>query len=105
MEKVWEGLKAALSGVENRDGICAAGVSAMMHGYLAFDADWNLLVPYRMNKAVGESLEEYLNAHVFAGVSGSTLAPDAADVAGFNSYIQQYKALLKVEQAAVESLI
>lgn len=47
LEEVWTGLKAALSGVENRQDIAAAGVSAMMHGYLAFDKDWNLLTPFR----------------------------------------------------------
>ena len=47
LEEVWTGLKSALSQVEDRDGIAAAGVSAMMHGYLAFDKDWNLLVPFR----------------------------------------------------------
>ena len=47
LEEVWKGLKAALSAVENREQIAAAGVSAMMHGYLAFDRDWNLLVPFR----------------------------------------------------------
>ena len=33
--------------VSARDCIAAMGVSAMMHGYLAFDADWNLLTPFR----------------------------------------------------------
>ena len=47
LDEAWSGLKAALSGVENRENICAIGVSVMMHGYLAFDADWNLLVPFR----------------------------------------------------------
>ena len=47
LEEVWKGLKAALSGVENRDSVAAMGISAMMHGYLAFDKDWNLLVPFR----------------------------------------------------------
>ena len=47
LEEVWKGLKTALAGIEDRDGIAAMGVSAMMHGYLAFDADWNLLVPFR----------------------------------------------------------
>ena len=47
LEEVWTGLKAALSKVENRQNIAAAGVSAMMHGYLAFDQDWNLLTPFR----------------------------------------------------------
>ena len=43
----WAGLKAALSGVENRENIAAMGISGMMHGYLVFDKDWNLLVPFR----------------------------------------------------------
>jgi len=47
LDEVWTGLKAALSGMEHRENVCAMGVSAMMHGYLAFDKDWNLLVPFR----------------------------------------------------------
>ena len=47
LAEVWKGLKQALSGIENRDGIAAMGVSGMMHGYLAFDKDWNLLTPFR----------------------------------------------------------
>ena len=47
LEEVWTGLKSALSKVEDRENIAAAGVSAMMHGYLAFDQDWNLLTPFR----------------------------------------------------------
>ena len=47
LEEVWTGLKSALSQVKDREKIAAAGVSAMMHGYLAFDRDWNLLVPFR----------------------------------------------------------
>lgn len=47
MDEVWRGFKAALSGIEDRESIAAMGISAMMHGYLAFDKDWNLLVPFR----------------------------------------------------------
>ena len=61
LEEVWTGLKAALSQVENRDGIAAAGVSAMMHGYLAFDKDWKLLTPFRVT---GETLERTGNPRV-----------------------------------------
>lgn len=61
-----------------------------------------LLAAYAVNKAEGESLEAYLNARVFANAKGVTLTPDAADVAGFNTYIEQYKQLLKVEKTAVE---
>ena len=63
-----------------------------------------LLAAYMLNKAEGESLEAYLNAHVFANAKGSTMNPDAADVAGFNTYIAQYKNLLKVEKTAVDVL-
>ena len=61
-----------------------------------------LLAAYAVNKTDGESLEDYLNARVFANAKGVTMAPDAADVAGFNTYIEQYKQLLKVEKTAVE---
>ena len=47
LEEVWAGLRDALSHVQGRETVAAAGISAMMHGYLAFDADWNLLVPFR----------------------------------------------------------
>jgi hypothetical protein len=55
-------------------------------------------------KAEGESLEEYLNAHVFADSAGTTLAPDQADVDGFNTYMKQYQKLLQVEKTAVTVL-
>ena len=45
--EVWQGLKTALSFVKNRENISTMGISGMMHGYLAFDKDWNLLVPFR----------------------------------------------------------
>ena len=58
--EVWTGLKTALAGVENRDCIQAMGISAMMHGYLAFDKDWNLLTPFRtwQNTITGQAAEE-----------------------------------------------
>lgn len=60
LEEVWVGLKAALSKVEGRESIAAAGVSAMMHGYLAFDKDWNLLTPFRtwQNTITGQAAAE-----------------------------------------------
>lgn len=47
LDEVWAGLKGALSGVEDRERICTMGVSGMIHGYLAFDKDWNLLTSFR----------------------------------------------------------
>ena len=47
LSQVWTGLRAVLTDLVGQEPVSAAGVSAMMHGYLAFDADWNLLVPFR----------------------------------------------------------
>lgn len=60
LAEVWQGLKQALAGIEERDSIAAMGVSGMMHGYLAFDVDWNLLVPFRtwQNTITGEAADK-----------------------------------------------
>lgn len=63
-----------------------------------------LLAAYRANKKDNETLEEYLNSHVFNGVTGTTFAPDPDDVAGFSRYIERYKSLLNVERAAVKEV-
>ena len=48
MDEVQAGLRTALRNLGELPGeISAMGVSAMMHGYLAFDKDWNLLAPFR----------------------------------------------------------
>jgi sugar (pentulose or hexulose) kinase len=56
LDAVWNGLRAAYAGLvtdaEHRHGVRPAvlgalGVSAMMHGYLAFDEAGELLVPFR----------------------------------------------------------
>ena len=67
LAEVWKGLKVAVSGVENRENIAAMGVSAMMHGYLAFDKDWNLLVPFRtwQNTITGQAAAELTEAFHF----------------------------------------
>ena len=43
------------------------GVSAMMHGYLAFDKDWNLLAPFRtwQNTMTGEAADRLTEAFGF----------------------------------------
>ncbi len=47
LDEAIDGLKKALSGIKNTESIECVGISGMMHGYLAFDKDWNLLVPFR----------------------------------------------------------
>ncbi len=47
LDEAWDGIKAALKDAQKGRQIKAVGISGMMHGYLAFDKDWNLLVPFR----------------------------------------------------------
>ena len=61
-----------------------------------------LLAAYRVRADQGQSLSGFLDGEVFAGTELSTLEPDAADVAGFDAFIQRYLAALPVERAAVE---
>ncbi|HAM45129.1 MAG TPA: ATPase [Propionibacteriaceae bacterium] len=46
-------------------------------------------------------LADYLNQQVFAGAELETLAPIAADVAGFNGYLARFEAGLAIERSAV----
>jgi len=63
-----------------------------------------LLAAYLVNKAEGETLEDYLNNKVFAGESGVTIAPDPEDVSGFETFMGRYNAGLIIERTAVETL-
>ncbi len=51
----------------------------------------------------GQSLEDYLDEKVFAGMSAITEVPDPRDVEGFESYMQNYAKMLKAEEAAVKN--
>ncbi len=63
-----------------------------------------VLACYMAEKQEGESLADYLNDKIFAGQSGTTIEPEAEDVAGFDTYIERYRSGLKAEKAAVESV-
>lgn len=69
LEDIWTGLKVSyknlVADVQSKYGVTlkkigAIGFSAMMHGYLAFDKDGNLLVPFRTwrNGITGEAAEK-----------------------------------------------
>ena len=63
-----------------------------------------LLASYMINKEENETLEDYLDAKVFAGNAGTKMDPDPADVAGFEVFTERYKKGLPIERAAVENL-
>ncbi len=69
LEKVWDGLRASYAALnseysaafgENITEVCAIGISAMMHGYLAFDSNDSLLAPFRTwrNTNTGKAADE-----------------------------------------------
>lgn len=60
MDEAIKGLKVALSGIQNTESVKAVGISGMMHGYLAFDNEWNLLTPFRtwQNTITAKAAEE-----------------------------------------------
>lgn len=62
-----------------------------------------LLASYMLNKG-DDTLEAFLDNKVFAGMKSETIKPDPKDVAGFDAFIQRYKAGLPIERAAVDSL-
>lgn len=61
-----------------------------------------LLGSYLVNNDKKQSLADFLDEKVFAGNAGVEVSPTAEDVAGFNAYIEKYKACLPVEEAAVK---
>ena len=61
-----------------------------------------LLGSYLVNNEKKQSLPDFLDEKVFVGDAGIEVSPTAEDVAGFNTYIENYKAGLPIEEAAVK---
>jgi sugar (pentulose or hexulose) kinase len=76
LEDVWKGLQESYRNLNNEvtgkynttlKAIGAIGFSAMMHGYMAFDKDGNLLVPFRTwrNTMTGQASEQLTDLFQF----------------------------------------
>ena len=63
-----------------------------------------VLANYMVKKGADETLSDYLSHKVFAGEESVRMAPDASDVAGFETFIERYKKGLAIERAAVDSM-
>lgn len=63
-----------------------------------------LLAAYMSGKKEGQSLKQYLNEQIFAGQTGSSMAPDPKDVEGFEKFMVRYMKGLAIEHAAVDTL-
>ncbi|MBO4758008.1 MAG: FGGY-family carbohydrate kinase [Bacteroidales bacterium] len=62
-----------------------------------------ILASYLVNNPGRISLPDFLDKMVFAGNTGTEIAPTPEDVAGFEAYLETYKSCLAVEKAAVEN--
>jgi len=63
-----------------------------------------LLAAYKLFRAEGETLEDYLENRVFADAEGVTLQPLPEEVEGYKRYLDKFCSALKVQAAAVENL-
>ncbi|MBO4656152.1 MAG: FGGY-family carbohydrate kinase [Bacteroidales bacterium] len=61
-----------------------------------------ILASYLVNNPGGASLPDFLDKMVFAGNTGTEVAPTPEDVAGFEAYLNNYKSCLAIERAAVQ---
>lgn len=59
-----------------------------------------LLAAYMLEKEDDESLENYLNAHVFAEMKKLTLSPEEKNVEGYNKFMTRYREGIAIEKAA-----
>ena len=59
-----------------------------------------LLASYLVNKEKGGNLADFLDKKVFAGNTGTEIAPTPEEVEGFNEYIKNYQACLPIEKEA-----
>ena len=62
-----------------------------------------LLAAFMMNGG-GQTIEDYLDAQVFAAQDAVTVDPDPAQAAGYQAFLADYKRALAAEKAAVEAL-
>ena len=61
-----------------------------------------LLAEYLVAHHPGETLEDYLQDHVFAGMKQLTVSPDPDDENGFNLYMDRFISCIPAEKAAVK---
>ena len=62
-----------------------------------------VLASYALSHDENESLGDYLENRVFAGLGGTTLEPDPEGVRGFDAYLDEYKKALRAEKIVADT--
>ena len=61
-----------------------------------------LLADYLVYRKKDETLEDYLQNHVFTGMKQITVAPDPEDETGFNRYMDRFVSCIPAQKAAAD---
>lgn len=64
-----------------------------------------VLAAFMMEKEEGEELPDYLSEKIFAGQTGTTIAPKPEDVEGFDRFVERYRNTLPAEKAAAQFFV
>ena len=93
-------------GVGQRMLAAASGIPVSVMATAGEGGAWGmaLLAAYQVQRAEGQTLEQFLEEEIFVDMPVTTIEPVESDVTGFASFMERYKAGLSVEAAAVESL-
>ena len=93
----------ATKGVAQRFLAAAIDTPVVVGDIAAEGGAWGIavLAAFRVGRAEGQSLSDFLDTQVFAGAALDVLEPDPDDVAGFARYVERFVAALPVQQAAV----
>jgi sugar (pentulose or hexulose) kinase len=87
-------------------GLLAAAIDTPVSvGDLAAEGGaWGIaaLAAFTAGRDADQSLSDYLESQVFGDAELETTTPAAADVAGFDKFIDRYLAALPIERAAVD---
>ena len=81
----------------------SAGDTVPVEVYIPQSSGFNSL---QLKFAIGKDgkLEDYLEKRIFGGLTGEAVAPDGADVTGFETFTKRYVAALPAERAAIEAM-
>ena len=63
-----------------------------------------VLAAFMMEKEEGEELPDYLSEKIFAGQTGTTIAPKPEDVEGFDRFVERYRNCLLYTSDAADEL-
>jgi len=80
---------------------CAAPITCMETAGEGGPYGMALLAAYLKHAKHGGTLETFLEETVFANTAQSIIEPDAVDITGFDSYLERFKKILEIEQAAI----